>query len=419
MKARLRAGGFSLQDDIDTADILVINTCSFIEEATSESISIILEAAGVWLPEKDDRKLLVSGCMVSRYGAESLKAELPEVSSFIPVVDEENIVEIVEELTGQKALESKVQRQAETSYAYVKISDGCHKSCAYCTIPSIRGDYVSRPLAEIVEEIEALLESGAEEIILIGQDTSSYGRDFSADYGGPKNLVELMRELLKLEVYRYRLMYLQPESISDELIELVANNDKIANYFEIPLQHSSKDLLRSMQRAGDGAKYLELIGRIRSSIPDVALRSTFIVGYPGESEENFEELLSFVEKAELDYCGVFRYSAEEGTFPASLSNQIDEDTKMERFQTLRDLSDEISWTKAAARIGDIHEIIIEGRDEENAIYGRAYFQAPDIDGIVRIDLSDDDELEVGSILKVRIEDSILYDLDASVVNFEE
>lgn len=418
MKAVVDAAGYTLSEDIDTASVLVINTCSFIEEATTESISLILEAAGIWLPKQEDRHILVTGCMVSRYGSTELKGEIPEVSDFIPVVDEDSIVEVIERLTGVAAESSEFKRRAESSFAYVKISDGCHRTCSYCTIPSIRGDYVSRSLEEIRQEIINLIETGAREIVLIGQDITSYGRDFDNDYAGPRTLTELLKSLLDLEVLRYRLMYLQPESITDELLKLIASSDKIAHYLEIPLQHADRDILRSMQRAGDGKRYLELLAKIRTLIPDVALRTTVIVGYPGETEEQFEALQSFIEKAEFDYAGVFTYSQEQGTLAAELANQIDDETKIERFQILRDLSDNLSWAQASRYIGTMQEVLIEGRDEEGVPYGRTYFQAPDIDGIVRVSCepaSAEIELAVGDVVSVRIEDSILYDLDGTLV----
>lgn len=418
MKALVASAGYQIIDEIESAQVLVINTCSFIEEATSESISLILEAADIWLPDNEERHILVTGCMVSRYGADELRSEMPEVSTFIPVVDEDSVVRVIESLTGKTALLQKVKRQATGSFAYVKISDGCHRSCSYCTIPSIRGDYVSRSLPEIREEILDLISSGAKEIVLIGQDTTSYGRDFPSEYDGPRNLTELLNELIKLDVMRYRLMYLQPESVTDELLLTIANNTKIAPYLELPLQHGDRSILRSMQRAGDSASYLALINRIRGIVPGAALRTTVIVGYPGETEEQFETLYSFIKEAEFDYCGVFTYSQEPGTIAADLPNQIDEDTKIERFQLIRDLSDEISWAKASERIGETHEVIVEGRDEEGVLYGRAYFQAPDIDGIVRITFDDtsDAELKVGDLVSVKIIDSILYDLDGILVH---
>lgn len=417
MKARVRAAGYELSDDLESAEILVINTCSFIEEASTESINLILEAADIWLPENENRHIVVTGCMVSRYGEDELNAELPEVSGFIPVVNEHTIVAVIEKLSGVAAQEGELKRRAEAAYAYVKISDGCHRSCAYCTIPSIRGPYVSRPLSEIVSEITDLVESGTKEIILIGQDTSSYGRDFADDYEGPSNIVELMTELIKLDVYRYRLMYLQVEGLQDELLELIARSDKIAKYLELPLQHANKEILRAMRRAGDGSSYLSLIKKMRAMIPGVAIRSTMIVGFPGETDEQFEELCEFLTEAAFDYCGVFSYSQEEGTPAAALPNQIDENTKLERLQILRDLSDSISWNIASAHIDKEYDCLIEGRDEEGAVYGRTYFQAPDIDGIVRI-AETDTVLQAADVVRVRVDDSILYDLEASVVDLD-
>lgn len=418
MRAAIEVSAYENTNEIDAADVLVVNTCAFIQDATEESIETVLEAASIWLPKNKRRELLVAGCMVSRYGEKDLSEELPEVSGFLRVVDEHTLVPVIEKLTGVAAkITGEALRRAEASYAYIKISDGCHRDCAYCTIPRIRGDYKSKTIDEVVSEAKALLESGARELILIGQDTSEYGRDLPIDdlSGRKPNLVDLLKEIVSLEgLQRLRLMYLQPESVEDELIEFIAREDKIAKYIEMPLQHSNKEILRSMHRAGDAKSFLETVSKIRELIPNVALRTTLIVGYPGESDEDFEELYRFVEEAEFNYVGIFMFSPEEGTKAATLKNQIDEDIKLERYQELRDLADDIGWNKTSNLIDTIQEVIIEGRDEEGRIFGRTQFSAPDIDGIVRINESTK-ELEVGQMVKVKITDSILYDLEGDVL----
>lgn len=402
------ASDYQLTHEAEDADIVIVNTCAFIQSATEESIEIILETARDWLPEKEGRHILVAGCMPSRYGQE-LADEFEEVSAFLSVVDETNICSTIETLTGVPANfdESRLQRPAQAPYAYIKIADGCNKTCAYCTIPSIRGAYKSTPLPDILSEVEQLSDQGVSEFILIAQDTTQYGSDLDEDV----TLVDVINAVCALDgVRRVRIMYLQPDGVTEELLLTMARQPKVCHYIEMPLQHSSKSVLRSMNRRGDGASFESLIARIRELMPDVVLRTTLIVGFPGETEDDFEDLVSFVENVEFDYVGIFPYSPEEGTVGATLPNALDEDVKLERLQTLRDVADGIGWSKNAQRVGNTVEVLVEGHID-GELYGRYYGEAPDIDGIVRLSSRDEKDATIGSYVQAKIVDSILYDLD--------
>lgn len=411
MQARIAASEYSLCDDIDAADVVIINSCAFIQSATEESIEVILQTAQEWLPQDKSRHILVAGCLPSRYGQE-LNKEFEEVSAFLRVVDEQTICSTIERLTGVPAGfdEYAITPVAQASYAYIKIADGCNKTCAYCTIPSIRGRYKSKPLDEIISEVNGLVAQGVSEFILIAQDTTEYGSDL--DDG--RTLIDVIDCVGAIEgVKRVRIMYLQPDGVSDELIEALARNAHVCHYIEMPLQHASKSVLRAMNRRGDGNEFRSLISKLRTAMPDVVLRTTVIVGFPGETDEDFEELKDFIEDVEFDYVGIFPYSPEEGTPGASLPNQIDEDVKMARYQELRDCADSLGWSKAAQYIGSSLEVLVEGVDAEG-LYGRFAGQAPDIDGIVRLTALHDDGVTIGSYVNAKIFDSILYDLDGQM-----
>lgn len=410
MKARLISAGYSIVDNPEDSDVLVVNTCSFIVSATEESIETILDLCREWLD--DSRKLLVAGCMVSRYGDE-LFEEFPEVSAFIPVADESTIVAAVEQATGIKSpsVGENILRTVEGPYAYVMIADGCHRTCSYCTIPSIRGPFKSKPLDEIIGEITALVEGGVQEIILIGQDITAWGRDLSQG-----NLVAVLRSVCVLPGdFKVRLMYLQPEGVTDELLEVMADEPRIVSYIEMPLQHCEERVLRRMNRAGNKQAFLALIGKIRRYLPDVVLRTTLIAGFPDETEEEFDSLVDFIETVEFDYVGVFPYSPEDGTEAAVLDNQLPDTVRLGRAQELMDIADTIGWSKAASRVGQTVDVLIEGI-EDSVPYGRWSGQAPDIDGIVRIVDSKHTELIVGNRYPVELTDSILFDLEGVVID---
>ena len=289
----------------------------------------------------------------------------------------------------------------------MKISDGCDRFCAYCTIPYIRGRYHSFPEDEITAEVGGLVTAGAREIVLIAQDTGRWGQDFPE----PSTLANLMGNLAdKFSETWFRVMYIQPEGVTDELIEVVAIHDNICSYFDIPLQHSNRDILRSMNRRGDGEEFLALIDKIRQRIPEATLRTTLIAGYPGESDEQFEELCEFVEDADLDYIGVFAYSREEGTRAYNLDGQIDEDEKLARTQRLRDLADDVCAPRIAARLGQEMDVLVCGVEEDGQLFGRAMCQAPDVDGVTYVH-----DCQVGEIVRVVIDDVLLYEMEGSIV----
>ena len=412
MSAAVRDSAFQLVDDPECADVVVINTCSFIRDATEESIATVMEYAHRWIPAGEERRLIVAGCMPSRYGAD-LNQAMAEVDAFLPVGEEGRILELIADLTDSPWEDTGGPngggvRLATGPSAYVQISDGCHRRCTYCTIPSIRGDYRSRRLDEIVTEVETLVASGAREIILIGQDISAYGRDLD----GADALPEVVRTVAALEgVDWLRLMYVQPDGITDELLEVMAGCPNVVEYLDMPLQHASASVLRRMARNGDAASYLDLIGRIREALPEVALRTTLIAGFPGESRADAKALEDFVGEADFNYLGVFPYSQEDGTVAADYTDQIPSRTRRARAQRLRDRADECGVARVESLVGSTLEVLVEGYDdEEQAIVGRWRGQAPEIDGIVTLDRG-----ETGQIVSALVTGCIGYDLEAKVL----
>ncbi len=413
MQARLLEAGYALSDDVERADAIVVNTCSFIQSATEESIEAILDAAGIDSVARGDAKLIVAGCMPARYGSE-LDSELPEVSAFVTCADESSIVSVidsaldVERITMLTAVEAGGYLPEGSVSAYVKISDGCDRFCAYCTIPYIRGRYHSFTLEDIEDEVRAHVSKGVREIVLIAQDTGRWGRDFEE----ASSLASLVDELAgDFPDTWFRIMYIQPEGVTDDLIDAIARNENVCSYFDIPFQHSNAKLLRSMNRSGDAESHLALLERIREMIPDAALRTTLIAGYPGETDEAFEELCDFVEEAPLDYVGVFAYSREEGTRAYDLEGQIDEDEKLSRAQTLRDLADTVCAPRIASRIGSIADVLVCGIEEDGQLFGRTMWQAPDVDGVTYLDKG-----AMGEVVKVEIEDALLYEMEGTALS---
>ena len=413
MALRLRNAGYFIADDPEQADVVVVNTCCFIQAATEESIEAILEVAGYESIASGASRLVVAGCMPARYGAD-LEGELPEASSFVPCASEESIVEVVDGVLGVERLPGDGAavlvgagtEEAKVS-AYVKISDGCDRFCAYCTIPYIRGRYHSFSEQDIIAEVQRNVDLGAREIVLIAQDTGRWGQDFEE----PSSLAQLMANLAdRFEGTWFRVMYIQPEGVTDDLVECVASHDNICSYFDIPFQHANERVLRSMNRRGSAHSFLELVSTIRERIPDVTLRTTLIAGYPGETEEEFEELLDFIEEADLDYVGVFAYSREEGTRSYDLDGQIDEEEKVRRAQAVRDLADTLSSARIARRVGSTADVVVCGFEEDGQPFGRAMCQAPDVDGVTYVDGG-----EVGDVVTVRIEDTLFYEMEGSVI----
>lgn len=404
MQEDLIRAGYSIVDINDPADVIVVNTCSFIRSAIEESLDAVFEIAGYDSVASGGTKLVVCGCMPSRFG-DDLAEELTEADKFVTCSEEDNIVEIIDDILGVSSVRDSVEVVFDYAPSeYVKISDGCNRFCSFCTIPYIRGRYHSFSYDEIASDVKAKVESGTKEIVLIAQDSGIWGLDLKPR----ENLASLLKRLA--EAYPdtwFRVMYLQPAGMTDELLDVMAAHDNICKYFDIPLQHCDSAILKSMNRSGSRAEYEQMVARIRQRIPGVALRTTLIVGYPGETEEQFEDLCDFVSEAEFDYVGIFAYSPEDGTPAAELPDQIDEDTKQARLQELRDIADPVSSSVVSQRIGASMDILVLGCEEDGQLYGRAQCQAPDVDGVTYLDNG-----TVGEIHTVTISDTLLYEMEA-------
>lgn len=404
MQEDLIRAGYSIVDIADSADVIVVNTCSFIQSAIEESLDTVFEIAGYDSVASGDIKLVVCGCMPSRFG-DDLEEELTEADKFVTCREEDNIVEIIDDLLGVSSVRNSVE--VDFDYApseYVKISDGCNRFCSFCTIPFIRGRYHSFSYDEIASDVKAKVESGTKEIVLIAQDSGIWGLDLKPR----ENLASLLKRLS--EAYPdtwFRVMYLQPAGMTDELLDVMATHDNICNYFDIPLQHCDSEILKSMNRSGSRAEYEQMVARIRQRIPGIALRTTLIVGYPGETEEQFDDLCDFVSETEFDYVGIFAYSPEDGTPAAELPNQVDEDTKQARLQELRDIADAVSSHVVSQRIGTSMDVLVLGCEEDGQLYGRAQCQAPDVDGVTYLENG-----SVGEVHTVSISDTLLCEMEA-------
>ena len=369
------------------AEVVMVNTCAFIEEARRESVETILELAEARQP---GARLVVLGCMAQRFGVE-VEGALPEADAVLSLDRYGELVATLDRLTGWQPAGRRrsamdilhvVRRPAPTApYAYVKVAEGCDKSCTFCAIPLIRGKQRSRPHVNIRQEVEGLVAAGVSEVVLVAQDLAAYGRDI----GAPGGIVELLRFLSDVEgLRRLRLLYLYPREIRPSLIDEMADNPLIAPYFDLSLQHASGRLLRAMRRPWDGEQHLELIGRIRRKAPEAALRSSFIVGFPGETEEEVEELVDFLGQARLDWAGFFPYSAEEGTLAAHLPSRLAEEEVTDRLRLLQARQEEITATRSAAQVGRVLEVLID-QVEDGLPVGRSYREAPEIDGLVTLD----------------------------------
>lgn len=405
---------FNIVNDENDADIIVINTCGFIESAKQEAIDTILEMAEY----KNGRckYLIAMGCMVERYKEEMEKA-LPEVDLFIRVKEYNNLWKKISELLKLEISNECMKWQERVittgdTMAYLKIAEGCSNHCTYCAIPKIQGNYVSREFNEIIEEAKTLAKKGIKELIVIAQDTTKYGIDL---YGKPR-LAELLRELCKINGIEWiRFLYAYPESITDELIQVVKENDKICKYFDIPIQHISDEVLKRMNRKSNGESIKKLINNIRTQIPEVILRTTLIVGFPGEEEEDFKKLYEFVENAKFDKLGAFPYSKEDGTPAEKMENQVHASTKKSRYNKIMKLQNRISEERLKSKVGNIYKTLIEEKSFDGKyLIGRTYMDVPDEDGVVFIKNSTDDNL-IGKFVDVEIVDVQEYDLIGELV----
>ncbi len=407
-----KANNYQIVNNPEEADVIVINTCGFIESAKEEAINTILEMAEY--KKSKCKYLIVMGCLVERYKDELIKA-IPEVDLFIKYSEYNTLWEQIENLLKDnkninkyKDFDKVKERVVSTgeNFAYLKIADGCSNRCTYCAIPYIRGPQVSRKIEDIVEEANKLVKEGYKELILIAQDTTKYGTDL---YGKPK-LVELLNEICKIKELKWvRFLYAYPETITDDLIKTVRDNDKICNYFDIPIQHISDSVLKRMNRQSNGTSIRKLIKKLRKEIPDVVIRTTVMVGFPGETKEDFEELYNFLKEAKFDKLGCFAYSKEDGTPAYRIKEQIHPMTKKSRYNKIMSLQQEISKENLENQIGRKIEILIEGKSFDGKTYvGRSYMDVPEIDGIVYLNTYKN--LQLGEFTDGMVIDISNYDL---------
>ena len=413
-----KRNNFEIVNDVEKAEIIIVNTCGFIESAKQEAINTILEMA----EQKENgtcKYLVVMGCLVQRYKKELQKA-LPEVDLFIEINDYgsywDKILELLDEEEKPDTINNLcyMDRVISTGNktAYLKIAEGCSNRCTYCAIPYIRGPYVSRPMEEVLEEAKKLATAGIKELIVIAQDTTRYGEDL---YGESK-LSDLLNELCKIDGFEWiRFLYAYPESITDELIQTVKNNPKICNYFDIPIQHISDSVLKRMNRRTNGKQIEELINKIKKQIPDVILRTSLIVGFPGETEEDFNKLYEFVKKGYFDKLGVFTYSKEDGTPAARLKEQIHPATKKKRYNLIMSVAKDISAEKLKSYIGKEYKVLVEDTTFDHKFcVGRSYMDIPDTDGMVII--KNCDTKLVGEFVNCKVTAVNNYDLIAKISN---
>lgn len=413
-----KRNNFEIVNDVEKAEIIIVNTCGFIESAKQEAINTILEMA----EHKENgtcKYLVVMGCLVQRYKKELQKA-LPEVDLFIEINDYGSYWDKILELLDEKEKPDTINNlcymdrviSTGNKTAYLKIAEGCSNRCTYCAIPYIRGPYVSRPMEEVLEEAKKLATAGIKELIVIAQDTTRYGEDL---YGESK-LTDLLNELCKIDGFEWiRFLYAYPESITDELIQTVKNNPKICNYFDIPIQHISDSVLRRMNRRTAGRQIEELINKIKKQIPDVILRTSLIVGFPGETEEDFNKLYEFVKKGYFDKLGVFTYSKEDGTPAARLKEQIHPATKKKRYNLIMSVAKDISAEKLKSYIGKEYKVLVEDTTFDHKFcVGRSYMDIPDTDGMVII--KNCDTKLVGEFVNCKVTAVNNYDLIAKISN---
>ena len=406
----LANSNFQVVNTIEDSDVIIVNTCGFIESSKEESIANILDVV------KYGKKVVVTGCLVERY-LDELKASIPEVNLWIPLRDYAHFAERIESLFDNKvevdALNPFVRMLSTPPFmAYLRISEGCNNCCSYCAIPLIRGHFRSRPFDDVVQEAKILAKNGIKEVVLISQDTTRYGSDFKEKV----TICDLLKAILEIkEFMSIRLLYLYPDEITDEFIDLVRDNPRIAPYFDIPFQHSSDHVLSAMLRRGTSASYQELIDKIRSKIPNAILRTTYIVGFPGESDDDFVNLVSFTKKNKFDHVGAFTYSREDGTKAYDLVDQIPEALKKARLGKIMEVQKKISYQNNKARIGEVMSGIVVEYNPTNKVYGlRSYWNAPDdIDG--KISFVSNKELKIGDVTKVKITNAYIYDLFGEIV----
>ncbi len=410
---KLNSAGFQIVSEIPDSDIMIINTCGFIDAAKQEAIDTILEVAE-YKKAGLITAIVVTGCLAERYQDE-ITDEMPEVDAVVGIGANSDIVKICQKvliglgtsLFPNKCflpLDDKRLLSTPKHWAYLKIADGCDNRCAYCAIPGIRGAFRSRKPESVIAEAEELAAGGVKELILIAQDTTRYGYDLYGEY----KLDELLKELVKIDGIEWiRLFYCYPQRITDSLIDVIASNDKICNYIDIPLQHASESVLKDMNRVGSGDDYKRLIAKMRASIPELSLRTTFMVGFPGETDEDFETLCDFISDVQFDKMGCFTFSPEEDTPAFDMDNQIDEDVKLHRQEILMNLQYSVTERSNKNRVGKVYKVIVDEFDGEKYT-GRSYLDSPEIDsGII---FTSDTDINIGDFVNIKITDFNGYDL---------
>lgn len=416
--------GYAFTDDETMADIIVVNTCCFIGDAKEESINTLLQTAE--LKNTGRLKILIAaGCLAQRY-KEEIRAEIPEVDVIIGTTATDEIVKAVEEALKEPSAKNNYCRDINAvpvygkkrvvttggHFAYIKIAEGCDKHCTYCIIPKVRGNYRSVPIENLVTEAEQLAESGVKELILVAQETTLYGMDLY----GRKSLPKLLRKLCEIPgIVWIRLLYCYPEEIDDELIKVIRDEPKICHYLDMPIQHGADGILKRMGRRTNQKQLRDIIEKLRKEIPDICLRTTLITGFPGETQEDFEELYRFVNETEFDRLGIFTYSREEDTPAAMMDNQIDEEVKSARRDELMELQQAIAFEKAEKKIGSVMTVMVEGRAVDEDVYvARTYMDAPNVDGYLFIHT--DARLMSGDFVRVLVTDSNEYDLIGEITD---
>lgn len=428
MLGLLAKHNYNITNDEQEADAIIVNTCSFIKDAMEESVNTVLEMAK--LKQQNLKYLIVTGCMAQRFKDEIFD-EIPEIDACLGTSSFDKILDVIEELKARDGIEDAeeisvyddIDRLATitesnkvitsgTFMGYLKIAEGCDKFCTYCVIPHIRGHYRSVPMEQLLKEAEYMASQGIEELVLVAQETTCYGKDLY----GEKRLHVLVRELAKIDGIKWiRLMYCYPEEIYDELIDCFKEEPKLLHYIDMPMQHSEDAILKRMGRRTDCASIEAVIGKLREAAPDIAIRTSLIAGFPGETQEEHEALMAFLDEQELDRVGVFTYSREDGTPAATFENQIDEETAEQWRNEIMELQQEISLDKNETFVGKIMQVIIEGYSSDDDVYvGRTYRDAPDVDGLVFVNC--DYELMSGQIVDVRINEVGPYDMIGGIVD---